>query len=965
MLLGKVFCIQYILSANIVCNIAITNICNIAITNNYECIDMHRYARGITMSINQVTITPEPSLDSQCKSENNVYKNFRHSLVALAIGSTACAMPNMAFAAESTDAVEKVERIQVTGSRIKRVDTVGAVPVNIIDASFIEKAGFSTVAEVLQFSTFNAEGSNGNSANNTWSSQQTVEIRGQSLFHTLILIDGQRMSKSPILDGGASSINDLPLAAVERIEILTDGASAVYGSDAIAGVVNIILKKEFEGVEVKVNAERAEINAGDRNSFSFVTGTTTEKSSSLFVYEHDERDAIGYADLDYAKARVVNHGPTDNPNDIANIWGYSNGGRVITRENFDFDSPQTDNKCDSFGPAFAAGPFVDAEYPDDVICRFDYTQQAGIRPVQNRDNVLASYTYHLSDEITLNARAYWAHMNTVDVSAPASSSFAFGSDLPEVGNLTAVSANDRINYRFTDFGPRTADTNNDIQDISIGLVGSTDLFDWDFSYGFNRYTSRVFGTNYLNTGNITDSVGTYNADTGEVDGWDPRDANSKAPQSLKANFDRHLQMKQQGLNGGVGFEFAELEGGSIGVYVGASYREEFLKNFLDIQADIGNVAGGSGGSAGSSERDIFAVFTEAYFPIFEDLTLNLAGRYDDYSDFGDTFNPQVSVRYAPTDDLVLRASWGTGFRAPTLVDINQESAIGFINVIDYVQCLDKGYIPGGSTEDCTVQNVPVDTSGNTELTPEESVTWNVGAAYNITDDFYAKVDYWNISLEDIIGAFSADDVVFQQARLIHENSSLDVGDVFPGIGLTQNGRGQLDSVRSKNINFGESDRRGMDVEIGYKVETEYGDFSSVINWAHTFEYTESQVDRLTGTLVEGNDLAGRVERPDDIVNLSLSWVYDNHTLSTFTSFYDAQQNINEDGEIGNELPSWSSTNVTYRLELEWNAAISFKVLNAFDRKVPLRSFQNDIIRTDYRLYPLRGRALAVSYTHSF
>lgn len=920
--------------------------------------------KGLTMSTNHITNTASQSEVSKQGLINNTNKSFSRSLTALAVGSILCTIPHLAFAADSAKA-EEVERIQVTGSRIKRVDTVGAVPVNIIDASFIEKAGFSTVAEVLQFSTFNAEGSNGNSANNTWSSQQTVEIRGQSVFHTLILIDGQRMAKSPILDGGASSINDLPLAAVERIEILTDGASAVYGSDAIAGVVNIILKKEFDGVEVKVNAERAEINAGDRNTFSFVTGTTTDKSSSLFIYEHDERDAIGYADIDYAKARVINNGPNDNPNDISNIWGYSNGGRVITRENFDFDSPQVDNKCDSFGPAFAAGPFSDEDYPNDVICRFDYTQQAGIRPAQNRDNILASYKYQLFDEVELNARAYWARMNTIDISAPASSSFAFGKDLPEMGNLTAVSANDKINYRFTDFGPRTADTNNSIQDISIGLVGAMDMFDWDFNYSFNRYTSRVFGTNYLNTGNITDVVGTYNAETGQVDGWDPRDATSKAPESLKANFDRHLEMKQQGVNGGVGFELTELDGGNIGVYVGASYREEYLENFLDNQADIGNVAGGSGGSAGSSERDIFAAFAEAHFPIFEELTLNLAARYDDYSDFGDTFNPQVSVRYAPLEDLVLRASWGTGFRAPTLVDINQESAIGFENVIDYVQCLERGYIPGGSTENCTTQNVPVDTSGNTELTPEESVTWNIGAAYNVTDDFYAKVDYWNISLVDIIGAFDADDVVFQQARLAHEGSSLDVGDVFPGIGLTHNGRGQLASVNSKNINLGESDRRGMDVEFGYKAETEYGDFSSVINWAHTFEYTESQIDRLTGNLVEGRNLAGRVERPDDIVNLSLSWVYNNHTLSTFTSFYDAQQNVSDDGEIGNELPSWSSTNLTYRLELDWSAAISFKVLNAFDRQVPMRSFQNDIKRTAYRLYPLRGRAFSVSYTHSF
>lgn len=878
----------------------------------------------------------------------------KKTLLAITISSLFAA-PNAAFAVDDASEVEEVERIEVTGSRIKRVDSVSAVPVSVIDAVMIEKSGFTTVAEVLQFSTFNSEGSGGNTANNTWSSQQTVEIRGQSLFHTLILLDGQRMAKSPILDGGASSINDIPLAAVERIEILTDGASAVYGSDAIAGVVNIILKKEFDGVQVKLNAERAEIDAGDRNTMSFVAGTTSDKSRSLFVYEHDRRTGITYADLDYAGTRQFKDG---DPDDINNWFGYSTSGRTVV--DGDWFSPQIDGNCDTYGDDFRA--FDDSAYPADRVCAYNYGKTAGIAPEQTRDNVMASYQYDISDTVEMTARAYWTHVNSIDVSAPSLASFRFGKDLPATDKYSAVSATNSIRYRFTDFGNRTADVTNDIQDINIGFLGTEDVLTWDFNYAFNRYTSRTFGTNYLNTSDITGAIGEHDEELGHVVGWDPRDANSVAPQSLKANFDRHLEMVQQSVTGGVGFDAFEMPQGNVGVYVGASYREESLENFIDAASDNGNVAGGAGGSAGSSEREISAIFAETNIPVLEGLDVNIAARYDDYSDFGDTFNPQISARYAPIDDLVLRASWGTGFRAPTLVDINQESSKGFPRVKNFITCLDDGYIPGGDSSFCTSNSPEVDTSGNKDLEPETSVTWNVGFAYNITDDAYIKADYWSIEIEDVIGTLSNNDIVQYQAQLIYEGSDLSVGDVFPGADVTQDSTGRLATMNSKNINIGESDRRGVDVEVGYKVSTDFGEFSLVGNWAHLVELTETDFDIDTGELLAGPNFAGETGRPKDVANINLSWEYDDHRLSTFTSYYGKQEDISSDGE-GDKIPSWSSSNITYQYTFPWDARISVKVLNVLDREVPMQEHTTDI--KNYRIYDKRGRALAVSYTFSF
>lgn len=186
--------------------------------------------------------------------------------VSLACGGLAAiAVPT--FAADNSD--ETVERIEVTGSRIKRIDMEGASPITTITADELAKSGFSTVGDALRSSNLNAFGSWGGGSNNGWGSQATVQLKGASAFHTLTLLDGKRMAKSPVMDGGAANINTIPMAAVERIEILTDGASAIYGTDAIAGVVNIILKKDFEGIQFDARMDRPTQEGGDSSNMSF------------------------------------------------------------------------------------------------------------------------------------------------------------------------------------------------------------------------------------------------------------------------------------------------------------------------------------------------------------------------------------------------------------------------------------------------------------------------------------------------------------------------------------------------------------------------------------------------------------------------------------------------------------------------------------------------------------------------
>jgi iron complex outermembrane receptor protein len=199
---------------------------------------------------------------------------------------------SLVISAEGDDAEEEVEEIVVTGSRIARTDADGASPVITIDASDIEATGEISLAEVLGQQTFNSFGSFQPRSGSTAQSQATISLRGAGSARTLVLLDGKRMAGSPSYGGVAANINSIPFGAVERVEILTDGASALYGSDALAGVVNIIMKKDFEGVEFNLYQGSPERAGGDQEAFSLTGGLSTDVGNVVFSFEHDDRDIV-------------------------------------------------------------------------------------------------------------------------------------------------------------------------------------------------------------------------------------------------------------------------------------------------------------------------------------------------------------------------------------------------------------------------------------------------------------------------------------------------------------------------------------------------------------------------------------------------------------------------------------------------------------------------------------------------
>jgi len=922
--------------------------------------------KGLTMSY--FNKKADKALASQ--SQNKVKHIFQKSLVALAVAP----LFNLVTAPVMADEItEEIEKIQITGSRIKRVAIEGATPITVISSADLINSGFATVGDALRDSNLNAFGSWGGGANNSWASQSTVQLKGASAQHTLTLLDGKRMAKSPVLDGGASNLNTIPMAAVERIEILTDGASAIYGTDAIAGVINIILKKDFQGISFDARTDKPTAAGGDSGNFSFTGGLSSDKGSLVFTFEHYDSQRIMQSDRSYTQPYVLDGGDSAYANDWANLsWT----GRVLKQGGaggWAWEHPfEGDQDCSSvYGDSFV-GPAKDRSYPGDTLCLYDYTKAAGQSSDSTRDNTLVQYNYNLTDNINLIARAYWAKTKGTDISAPVPGSISIPQGLPAYTTNEGLELKElyadpyaAVGYRFDTAGDRVAEHHDTVYDYLLGLEGSADNFDWDISVAYNNYTNFTWGTGYLLNGAQNELVGSWNDEAGEFVGWDPRDPNSALPAGATANYDKRMTADYLDVSGGVSFEFLELPGGLIGAYVGASYREESLDSKVDALAEAGKIIGGNGGSGGKGQREVTSAYFEFMMPVLDNLEVNLAGRYDDYSDFGDTVNPQISVRYNPIEELLIRASVGKGFRAPTLSDLYQGSREGYGTLTNYVGC----YEAGDDIDSCELrEEAPTRVGGNLDLGPEESDTFNFGLVWDISDNLGITVDYWSLETEGLIQTISGNELLQTQAKLYEfanqtNSPALDVSSVYPGAAIALLPNGRIDYVQAPKVNLGKSEREGIDVSFNAKFETEIGDFDFGLNVSKYLTYKYTYVDE--GVSVVSKDEAGRHNLPDVRINMNLDYTNGDHSVHYYANYIDEQLTWDYNGDDEDSglfvIDKYISHNVSYNYQMPWNNSITVGVTNLTDEDPKFDKFGGYA----GNLYSIRGRTYYMSFKQSF
>lgn len=897
------------------------------------------------------------------------------TILATAISSLLLTTPTFAVANDAA-ADGEIERVEVTGSRIKRISFEAASPVVTISAADMEASGFSTVSDVLRNSSLNSFGSFGGASNNGYSAQANIALKGTDARQTLVLIDGIRLSKSPIT-GGSANLNMIPTAAIERIDILTDGASAIYGSDAVAGVINILLKKDFTGLEFSAKNEFPDtVKGADSQKFTFTGGISGEKGSMVFSWEHYEEDQLLYSQLDYAKAQLNEEGL--DPQFIDNWHGISSTGRVIEQASNGWSSqaPNLQGNCDVYngkGSGTFVGPLKRLSDDAAAVCGYDWTQAAQVQPDTRRDSLMTNMKYQLTDDIELFARGMWMDQTTLDVSAGVPAWFPTDKALPgrtittesgETLDLTPVENGGWFGYRMNTLGDRTAEHNDTSLDFVLGLEGSWGEINWDISANYAQYSAFTWGTNYASTPQLTSAIGGMDAD-GNWQGWDPRDPDSLPPADVAANFDKRRKTTQNSVRGGFQFDVMELPGGVWSAYFGASHTRETYYSKIDGQAEAGNVSGGNGGSGGVGSRTASAVFFESVFPVLDNLEINLAARYDDYSDFGTTTNPQLSVSYRPTEELLIRGSIGTGFQAPLLTDLYSDQLRGYRdNETNFIACYNQNI----ALEQCNLQDEYWGTSGgNPNLEAEESDNTNIGIVWQFAENWQAKVDYWTLDTENRVTDIAPEVIQLMQIQLWElEGQDVDISSRLPGVQIIYRGGDNINEIISPKTNAGLREIEGLDWALDGNVETEFGDFDLNLSWSHMKKYRTSFIDD-EGETVLGDDELGEVGRPQDRVNMSLTWTSGDHSINLYSYYIASQKDafVDADGAnvVTDTLDSFTAHNITYTYHTSWNGRLSLGVLNATEEETPRRSARP---REPYlTLYDVRDRVFTVNYTQTF
>ncbi|WP_298439684.1 TonB-dependent receptor [uncultured Ferrimonas sp.] len=852
-------------------------------------------------------------------------------------------MGTASFSAAAEEGAEDVERIEVTGSRIKRTDMEGASPVSLITAEDFAKSGAMSAADVLRSSNLNTFGSFSESSGSTFQSQASINLRGAGADRTLVLLNGKRMPGSPTMGGTAVNLNTIPTAAIERIEVLTDGASAVYGSDAVAGVVNIILKRGYEGLEISTTASSPEQDGGEEWKTHVVGGVASDKGSVTFSVEHMDREIIFQRDRWFSQATGHDEALYNNTTGISL---YARNFLDMTTFALSPLEACNNDKMVGGGHIFDAG---DGDY----ACGYDYTAEAA-------DHASRAYTagylngeYFINDEITFNAQALFSRNETFGRYAPAAGWFNVAAGQVEVQNYDANGVNTgnsmnenagRVYYRFTDVGTRDSTTIDYSTDIQLALEGEHDDFGWDLTYHFNRAENSNYGSGYVHRPTVEALVESGEFKFGTEGNSDDVVA-AISHDVLAQDF-----MDFQSINFGVNMEAIELPAGMVGWYFGTEWAEYKYTSDVDKESANGEVIGSSGNGSGG-DRDVWAIFAESVVPVTDDLELNFALRYDDYSDFGDNVAPKVGLRYQALDGVVVRASWGQGFRAPALSDLYAADSFSSDYATDYRYC----EVTGTAKEDCQEKQYDVTRTSNEGLDAETSDFYNVGVIWDITDEFSAKVEYYNLSIDNVIQFISLDSLLTEEAANGYGNLSNGAEIIRAG----DNPDGKILEATTPQVNGSGLDTTGLDINLNYSgFATEIGEFGTNLDVTWVLSYEEEEY--FGGPV---NDKIGRNGLPEYRASWTIDWEMGNHSAALLTQYIDGQTEKTDPDTYAQsgKIDSHTTFDLSYNYSTDWNGKLSLAVRNLTDEDPELDSN----LSYDSNLYNLYGRTFLATYTQRF
>ncbi|MDN5780665.1 MAG: TonB-dependent receptor, partial [Luteimonas sp.] len=637
-----------------------------------------------------------------------------------------------------TPQAKTLDRIEVTGSRLKRAEIEGALPVTVLDRQAIDASGEVSVADYLRTSNFNSVGQFRPQSGSSAQAGAFADIRGLGSQRTLVLVDGHRQPGAPFFAGGGQDLNSIPLAAVERIEVLTDGASAIYGADAVGGVINIITRKDYNGAQITVG--KTNPKHGPQDSGDILFGISGDRGHMIGGFSYQRRAMIYMNQLPFNTMGASTYGnnyisfdpvtgdPTSGVpgNRIVPIpGGCTNKNFYISPNNgrcvYDFNATNA-NEASSGNKAF----FLNGE-------------------VQINDD----WSTYLSTSV-VNGTSFGRY-------APTPGVVLLGPNSPA---NPMPGSNTYLYHRFAAAGNRDNYTTNNSYDILLGFRGAiNDSIDADFGVRYNTSRYAESGRNY-----IVGPLATQAINDGSYNLTDPEATPVDVLNSIKATITRDSLFTIKEAYGNLTFnDLFEMGGGNASLAVGGEFRKETFVDQYDSLQEAGVILGAAGNSAGGG-REVSAVYAEMLLPFTSTLEADIAGRYEKYSDYGNTFAPKIALRWHPIDSLTFRGSVGKGFVAPTLDVTTQKTAFSADTISDPATCVFYGDYPAGTANPlayCTdtggVNGVQVNAfrEAGANLGAEKSTQYSLGVVWDATDWLNLTLDYWNITVRDRIAFFGS------------------------------------------------------------------------------------------------------------------------------------------------------------------------------------------------------------------
>ena len=750
------------------------------------------------VSANDPLCLPSPSTTinfTGIKEMRNKHAILRRTLVARAVlvgfGSAASMMAMQPVFAQSDASLQRVE---ITGSNIKRIQAEGPLPVEVITRADIERKGVASTNDLLRslsyMSSFNDELIS-NSPNTTGAA--SAGFRGLSGDQTVVLLNGRRLANYGF-DGSFVNLNTIPIGAIQRVEILKDGAAAIYGADAIGGVINFITRKDYKGVDLTASHGFSGQGDSQESSATVTTGfgdLDKDRYNVLLNLNYFKREPL--MNLDRERTRTADFRRFGGGNQLSTFAPSGNFVNPTTNLQSPFTPCPDPSLLVTPSPLSGSGS----------SCLFDFAPYRTTVYDTDRIGGLAAGRLKVSNNLQLYGELLFASSNSFTSAAPTPGNFT----LPVGHPANSFAGPITVRGRPLQAGPRTTDNTNDATRLLVGAEGNYAGFDYNVALGQAKNKStNVDGGYFLNDRMRAAIIAlTFNP------------FSTSNPQSvidsIKSSDSRTGETTNTFVDAKVSGELFQLGGGAAGFAAGVTFGKEEIADVPGINSRTGNVFGSIQQSQVVASRNLSAAFAEISAPFTKNIEAQFALRHDRYEGGTNSTTPKVALRYQPMKELLLRSSYSEGFKMPSLRDLFGGLNQSADSVQDFPGCAARSQTP------CPRLQYDRFSGGNSQLKPEKAKGMNFGMLLEPSRDTSIGIDYFIIDKTDEIGLVVAQFVIDNVAYVPGTTTALNGN---PAFSVTRNAGGTITSLNTSLGNLGKRNISGVDLSASQRFNTPVG-----------------------------------------------------------------------------------------------------------------------------------------------